>query len=303
MAENGRLRTGLFSRLALVLLFLAFGVGLLAGLFSRTPAVLPVLDPGGQVEVHFIDVGQGDAILVTAGGRAALIDGGEAVAGPGLVAYLREQGIEHVDALIATHPHADHIGGFLTVLEELSVGEVYDTGQVHPTGTYERFLLLVKEKNLAYRMARAGMKIPLTPGLDLELLAPPETPIINTTSDINNNSAVVRLQVGPVAFLFTGDIETEAEEMLVRLYPDLDVTVLKVAHHGSRSSSSEVFLETVKPAVAVISVGAGNPYGHPHQAVLERLARYTTRIYRTDRDGTIRVGTDGRDYWIMTTAR
>ncbi|NLG79988.1 MAG: MBL fold metallo-hydrolase [Firmicutes bacterium] len=250
---------------------------------------------GAHLAVHFIDVGQGDSILVQApSGKTMLVDGGPVDASDRLIAYLKAQKVSRIDVLVATHPHADHIGGLIEVLRTFVVGLVVDSGKVHTTATYERFLTLIDQKNIRFRLGRAGDTIDLGPGLDVRILHPSEP----LPENMNDCSVVIRLQYGKVGFLLTGDAETEAENAILRSGADVHATVLKVAHHGSRTSSSPWFLKAVKPVVAVIPVGAGNPYGHPHRITLLNLADYMDRVYRADLDGDVVVTTDGTTFQV-----
>ncbi|MEW6105782.1 MAG: ComEC/Rec2 family competence protein [Bacillota bacterium] len=252
---------------------------------------------GAHLAVHFIDVGQGDSILVQApSGKTMLVDGGPVDASGRLVAYLKAQKVSRIDVLVATHPHADHIGGLIEVLRTFVVGLVVDSGKVHTTATYERFLTLIDQKNIRFRLGRAGDSIDLGPGLDVRILHPSEP----LPESMNDCSVVIRLQYGKVGFLFTGDAEREAENAILQSGADVHATVLKVAHHGSRTSSNPWFLKAVEPAVAVILVGAGNSYGHPHRITLLNLAGYTDRVYRTDVDGDVVVITDGTTFRVDT---
>ncbi|MGE5586297.1 MAG: ComEC/Rec2 family competence protein [Bacillota bacterium] len=252
---------------------------------------------GGQLAVHFIDVGQGDSVLILApSGKTMLIDGGPADASERLVAYLKAQKVSRIDVLVATHPHADHIGGLVEVLRTFPVDLVVDSGKVHTTATYERFLTLIDQKNIRFRLGRAGDGIDLGPGLAARILHPTEP----LPENMNDCSVVVRLEYGKVSFLFTGDAQRDAENAMLKSGAHLRAAVLKVAHHGSGTSSSPWFLKAVKPGVAVILVGAGNSYGHPHRTTLLNLADYTDRVYRTDVDGDVVVTTDGTTFRVDT---
>jgi len=264
---------------------------------AAEPPVAPTLvpstpEPAGPLEVHFIDVGQGDAILILApDGGVALIDGGES--GSGVVEYLRAQGVERVDLMIATHPHADHIGGLVDVLRALPIEEVVTNGQMHTTRTYERFLDAIADSGALYTEVRRGDTLPLG-ALTFDVLHP----MGPTGANLNDQSIVLRLIHGEVAFLFTGDAEREAEASMLNSHHAFRADVLKVGHHGSSSSSTLSFLAAVQPAVAVYSCGAGNRYGHPHAETLEALAAVGATIYGTDVNGTVVVISDGYQYHV-----
>jgi len=250
------------------------------------------------VSVHFLDVGQGDAIYIHSdAGADVLIDAGPPGAGRSVVVpYLQAQGVSDLDLVVATHPHADHIGGIMAVLKALPVAEFRSDGQVHTSRVYMELLELLVEMDLPYTKVEAGQEVQL-PGIDRFVFLGPGEPMF---PGLNNNSVVAFMQIGTVCFLFTGDIEEEAESRLLGSSWDLAAPVLKVPHHGSATSSGPEFLRAVSPEIAVICVGAGNRYGFPHQEVLERLAG--TQIYRTDRDGTIVVTTDGCTLNVSTSA-
>lgn len=246
-------------------------------------------DVDGEVSVHFIDVGQGDSILIQGPDCAVLIDAGDRGLGETVVQYLRDQGVSRLDLVIATHAHADHIGGLAEVLTEFPVEEIMDPGAVHTSRTFEDYLDIVEDKGIAFTEARAGLHRDLGSGLGLEILHP-QDPL---SGDLNNTSVVALLSYGKTSFLFTGDAEAPAEaEILERGYSGR-ADVLKVGHHGSGTSSSADFLKAVRPRVAVISLGDGNSYRHPHDEAMDRLDSIGAEIYQTDLHGSIIVTSDG----------
>jgi competence protein ComEC len=247
---------------------------------------LPAL-PDGQLRVHFIDVGQGDSILLqTSDGQSLLIDGG--YGGSGALAYLQAHGITSIDVMVATHPHADHIGGLVDVLRALPVGAVWTSGASHSTGTFEDFLDAIADARVPYHEARPGDRIMVGQLAALVLLSQ------SSARELNDASLVLHLQLGQVAFLFTGDAERPSEERLLREQAgQLPATVLKVGHHGSATSSSPAFLAAVHPQLAVYSAGRGNSYGHPHAQTIAQLEVIGAQIYGTDQLGTIVIATDG----------
>jgi competence protein ComEC len=265
---------------------------------SMTPTTTPpqVKAPGistnGTLEVHFIDVGQGNSALVRYGNKSILIDGGSIDAGPRVASYLKSQGISTIDVLVSTHPHADHIGGLLTVLEEFPVKVVYDSGQPHTTQTYEEYLTLIDQKNIRYIVPERGDTIDAGSGVTVHVLSPPPEGIDG--DDLNENSIVLKITFGDTSFLLASDTGFPAEDALLSSGADLRSDVLKVGHHGSKYSSGKAFLKAVDPKYAVIEVGANNPYGHPAPETLARLETAGAKVYRTDRDGNIVMMSDGR---------
>lgn len=262
-----------------------------------------------QPGVTFLNVGQGDSILITTPAKKAiLIDGGTYPrewstfdAGKFVVVpYLRRKGIRKLDMVIATHPDLDHIGGLLAVLKHFPVDTFLDSGTISTTKTYEDLLRLVEKKNIKYKIAQKE-EIQIEPELTLQILSPISQGFAN---DPNNNSIVIRLEYGNISFLFTGDITEIAETLYVKQYGEkLKSHILKAAHHGSDSSSSGVFLNYVQPDVAVISCGENNPFGHPSKTVLERFQNMDIDVYRTDLSGHITIATDGKEYQIITQRR
>jgi beta-lactamase superfamily II metal-dependent hydrolase len=251
----------------------------------------------GNVSVYFLDVGQGDATLFVADGKTILIDAGEMEMGDRIVSDLKRLGVTRIDLLVATHPHSDHIGGMQKVLAAFPVGQVLDAGLPHPSPLYEHFLETIDRNNIPYRVAEQGQTIEIDPALQISVLSPPAQ---RFGDDPNTNSVVLRISCGMVDFLMTGDLVGEGEDALVRSSYPLDAEVLKVAHHGSSSSTSPAFLTRVRPEMAVISVGEDNPYGHPHGETMDLLKNRGVSVYRTDYDGTIVVRTDGMSYSVKT---
>lgn len=254
----------------------------------------------GSAKVHFIDVGQGDACLVELpGGQTLLIDGGGRAAGEKVQSYLKEQGVERIDYLIATHPHEDHIGGLIGVVKQFDIGKIYMPRVTHTTKTYEEFLEAIQRKGLKITAARAGVTIDAGEGVEAVLVAPCR----EDYEELNDYSAVLKLTYGQVSFLFTGDAEGGAERDMLASDANLAAQVLKVSHHGSSTSSSKEFLRAVQPKIAVISAGKDNPYGHPHREVVERLTSLGVEILRTDEMGDIVITADQKEIVTVSTAR
>jgi competence protein ComEC len=254
-----------------------------------------------KLTIIFLDVGQGDSILIIfPNQKTILIDGGEHDQSDTILSLLKEYNIEKIDNVVATHPHADHIGGLLNIIQNVPIGKIYDTGQEHNTQTFENYLDLIESKRIPFNLARENNEIDdLDSKVDIKILNPPEPLFVGTGNDINDNSIVLKLTYSNFSILFTGDIGEIPEERLVsneNIIKDIDI--LKVPHHGSKYSSTVEFLQTVNPQIAVISVGEDNRYGHPHLETLERLENQESikHIFRTDIDGTIILITDGSQY-------
>ena len=205
-----------------------------------------------------------------------------------------------IDLVVCTQPQADHVTGLVDALQRYKVKQVLEPGVSYNSSIYQEWLRLIEDKGIEYNIARAGQEIDLGSGIEMEVLNPPEGLFEGTSCDVDNNGVVLRLTWGKVSFLFTADIREEAEFELIGQRANLKSTVLKVAHHGSETSTSQQFLAAVDPEVAVISVGADNTFGHPSPEVLERLIDRLGEgnVYRTDEDGTIELITDGERLWV-----
>jgi competence protein ComEC len=292
------------SSLRVLLVLLLLGTLLLGACRPDTPNESQVSEyrVSGQLEIHMLDVGQGDSLLIiTPERKIVLIDAGLSKASDKVLDALGRYRIDHIDLAVATHPHADHIGGMPKVLTAIPVKMFLDSGQSHPTATYEKLLTTVKEKIGHLEIARAGQEFELDSGAKLNVLGPAEPLLENVRgSDENANSVVLRLSFGHFHMLFTGDSEEETEERLIESGADLRAQVLKVAHHGSRYATTEEFLNRVQPQAALISCGEDNDYGHPAQETLDRLYRFGVQLHRTDFEGEITIVTDGSGFQVTT---
>jgi competence protein ComEC len=305
---------GFSSRLASGARRMAGGVGRTWSRFPRKWAIPPLLIaailvwsvlltmPDDKLHVSFLDVGQGDAILVQQGSQQVLIDGGP---DPQRINLELSEKLPFwdrtIELMVSTQPHSDHITGLVEVLERYKVEQVFEPGVPYDSSVYHQWIELVEQKGIKHEIARAGQEIDLGNGLKMEVLNPPEEFFQGTSSDVDNNGVVLRLTSGNVSFLLTADIREEAEFELVRQRANLTSTVLKAAHHGSKTSTTPQFLAAVDPEIAVISAGADNPFGHPSAEVVERLEEKLgeDRVYLTSEDGTIEFITDGERLWVM----
>ncbi len=272
-----------------------FAILLSACLIALTTTGLAA--PNSTLQVSFINVGQGDSILLHDNtGFDVLIDGGQPSAGPTVVAYLRQQHVDDVEVMIATHGDSDHIGGLVDVLQmtDIPVQAVFFSGYPGTTATWTSFSTAVSQEGLSL----IPLQYPATQtwgSVTVEVLNPPA----GLSSPPQNDASVVLLaHHGSTRFLFTGDIGSTAEDAVRARGVPVTAEILKVAHHGSAASSSSPFLAAVQPAEAIISVGR-NSYGHPAAETLGRLAAVGARVWRTDRSGTIVVVDDGTTYGIF----
>ncbi len=257
----------------------------------------------GQVlKVRCLYIGQGDAALITWQGQNILIDTGDVEHRPELVRLLEKYGVKQVDKMIITHPDSDHLGGAYAVLKHFPVTEVYDNGQEKITATYRTYLKMLLRKKIKPETLREGASVDLGGGARLRVVSPGAQLLRKGgQEDYNNNSIVCRLEYGDFTMLFTGDAEKEQErEILQRHSRDLQSLVLKVGHHGSKTSSTMAFLQAVQPKIAIISCGKNNPYHVPHAPALRNLAAVGAKVYRTDQDGTVTVVTNGKEYRVET---
>lgn len=254
-----------------------------------------------ELKVTVFDVGQGDAALVeTPNGKQILIDAG--VWSPGydsgesiILPHLKEVGIDKLEAVILSHPHADHIGGILSLINGIEIGKIYNSGYEYDSNLYKNYLALARSKRIEIESIKAGDKIEIDPSL-LILVLGPEGQKFN--SDPNQHSIVLNIVYGESEFLFTGDAGEDQEKRLIENYGDLlDTDFLKVGHHGSRTSSERAFLKEVTPEIAVISLAERNRFRHPHPEAIQRIQETGTELYFTSRDKALIFKSDGKKIW------
>lgn len=247
--------------------------------------------PEGTLEVHYIDVGQGDATLIKCGSHAMLIDGGNNNKGTTVQLYLKKQGVESLDYVIGTHPDADYIGGLDVIVYKYNCETVIMPDYEKDTKTYQELVDVIHDKNMKITYPVVGEQYALGEA-KFTIIAP------NSNSyggNANDYSVAILLEYGKNRFLFTGDAEEASEAEMLTNGIDISADVYKVAHHGSRSASTQEFLNAVHPKYAVISCGEGNSYGHPHAEVLNRLRSMGVEVFRTDEQGSIIASSDGEN--------
>lgn len=257
------------------------------------------------LEVHFLDVGQGDSQLIRIPGEGGyfdvLIDTGEYGYADGLTDYLRDLGVGEIDALVCSHPHTDHMGCMARIVERFDIGSLYmpqlPEDQTPTTRAYEKLLDAAADKDLTVIRLHEDALMESPAGAQFQVMAPR---MDADWEGANNYSAVIRLVYGETSFLFTGDAESESEKTILEDGYGVSTDVLKCGHHGSSSSTTKAFLDAVDPLYAVISCGEGNSYGHPHRETLQSLQKRDIPVYRTDKDGTILAKSDGKNITFET---
>lgn len=247
-----------------------------------------------EMEVHFIDVGQGDSILIqTPDGANILIDAGIQSAGEKVVSFLKSKDVGKLDLVVATHPHADHIGGLIPVLNAFKVDKFVDSGNAHTTQTYIDLLTIIDKKDIPFEIPSIGQVYHFDNDFKMTVLH-----VDSNAIDLNDASMVIKADYHHVSFMLTGDAEQDIENSLTASSFDLKSTILKAGHHGSHTSSTQAFLNVVKPDATILSYGKGNSYGHPHIDAVNRLRQVGSDIYSTAASGDITVKTNGQSYSI-----
>ena len=240
-----------------------------------------------NLTIQYLDVGQAESILISNNNRHMLIDAGNNEDGPKIVNYLKSLGIETLDYIIATHPHEDHIGGMDDVIRNFNVNNVYMPEVYSLTTTFEEVVNELENKKLQITIPKINEEISFGEGVLRFIYSGKDS------EDMNNASIIIKMMFGTTSYLFTGDTTSKIENEI--LTSDINVDVLKVAHHGSEYSTNNEFLKRVTPSYAIISVGKNNDYNHPSINTLNRIKNYTNRIYRTDELGTIIITSDGKN--------
>ena len=254
----------------------------------NTGAPSTTTQTSANVTIKFIDVGQGEAILIALPEKTVLIDAGPTGSAPKIAQVLQELGRNKIDCLVATHPDEDHIGGMADVISSTQIGTIYAPNKTNNTATYRKFLAAIQNNNLQITLAEAGTIIDQTDSYKLEILWPKKDA---NFPDTNDYSIIIKLTVGNKTFLFTGDAPTNA---ILNSNPG-HIDVLKLSHHGSRTGTTEVLIHKLSPTYAVLSYALDNSYGHPMQSVLNALRKHSVEVWGTGANGTITITCDGTD--------
>lgn len=280
---------------AALALFAAVGVTFGVGRNLENESDREIKDVTGSLEIHYMDVGQGDATLIKCDDMTLLIDAGDNSQGTNVRSYLETQGIERIDYVIGTHPDADHIGGLDVVIYNFECGMIFMPDESKDTKTYDDVIETIENKNYKITLPEVGKTYELGEA-EFTIIAPNDD-----YDDANSESIGIILTYGETSFLFTGDAESEAEADILKNGIDIQADVYKAGHHGSRTSSSEELLAVVKPKAVVISCGEDNSYGHPHAEILNYCRINNIPLYRTDMQGTIVAKSDGKTItWNMS---
>lgn len=270
-----------------------FIILLIAMLLLTVPKTSIYGEEQAEMKVHFIDVGQGDSILIqTPSNKNVLIDGGPPEAGKKVVAYLNKLEIKKLDLLIATHPDIDHIGGLPHVMKSIKIDQIIDSGKFYTTKTYAKYINQIHQQEIPITIAKQNEQINVDPLLHIKVLNTYERRKSN-----NQSSIVLKISFNQISFLLLGDVERAQEKELLEKY-NIEADFVKIAHHGSRTSSSLPFLQAVNPTVALITYSKKNDYGHPVNRVIKNLDKLNTMIYSTAVFGDIMISTDGISYFI-----
>lgn len=257
---------------------------------------------GKNLEVDFLDIGQGDAILITTpSGKQALVDGGMTDAALAELAKQMPFYDRKIDYIIATHPDADHIGGLIPVMERYEVGEIFSNDAPSDSATYQKWLAIINQNHIPHHLLRQGDVLDFGDEVRFEVLWPNRSYLGGNIDNLNNTSVVGRLVFGQNEAMLTGDAETETQETLCRL-PDekLKAEIFKASHHGAQNGADECFSEKADPDWVVISVAADNPFGHPHKSALDLFQTLGAQILRTDKDGTVEFFSNGMSWQLVS---
>ncbi|CDM68180.1 Metallo-beta-lactamase family protein [Clostridium bornimense] len=275
-----------------IILFLI--IGCFSTIFTEDTALG---DTNNELKVYFLDVGQGDSIYIRVNDYDILIDAGSNSNVGHLMEQLEKKNIDDFEIVIATHPHEDHIGGMTEVFSRYDVKEFYMPPVVHTTQAFESMLNAIVKEGIKAKPIKEGTHLDLGSNATIDVYSP----IDSVYEDLNDYSTIMKLTFGDTKLIFTGDAESYAEkEVVAKHSEDLKGEVLKFAHHGSRTSSTDEFIKAVSPKYGIICCGEDNNYGHPHKETVDTISKYDIDTYRTDKQGEIEVTSDGKNIFIKT---
>lgn len=249
-----------------------------------------------SILIHFIDVGQGDCILIQVNNKNMLIDAGSNGVHSKVISYLKNTGIKKINYFIITHPHEDHVGGASDVIDTFNIQKLYAPKKISNIDAFKKMILSLKKRNKKINIAKAGVSLDMGKNTICEIIAPNNKSYEST----NNYSSVIKLVYKNNKFLFLGDAEELSENEILNTKYDISSDVIKIGHHGSKTSTSTSFLNKVKPKIAIISCGKNNDYNHPNTEIINRLKKVFCKIYRTDVHGDIILIGNGKDLKILT---
>lgn len=281
--------------IALYAMFSLLNIEDYVGLPSEEQDALVNIYEESDLTIHYIDVGQGDAILISKSGKNMLIDAGPTSARENVVNYLKSAKVNSLEYVIVTHPHEDHIGGMANVIRNFKINNLFVSKYTSTSKTYENFILAAKEKGLSFYAPNVGDSFQLADA-NFTVLSGGEL----DTENANDRSIVIRLEYKNNSFLFMGDAEEALELKVISGNLEYKSDVLKVAHHGSNTSTTSTFLKAIEPDYAIISCGVNNNYGHPCKSVMRRLKNSEIKVYRTDENSTIVLKSDGENITFNT---
>lgn len=290
---------------AMLLLLSGCGAsGVSQAVHGGAQAVSRIADSDTVLKTSVLNVGQADAALIQYKGKNMLIDTGDVDSRDELVQELKNRNVKTLDIVLITHPHGDHMGGMAALFKAFSIKQIYDNGQAANTAMYRNYLKNIKAKQIPYKTLKKGDTITLGDDVKFEVLSPDKpftkenTQGVSESGLTNDNSIVCKMTYGKFTMLFTGDAQKEVEDVLLQNYKGdaLKADVLKVGHHGSKTSSSQAFVKAVSPHMATISCGVNNQYKFPHKPTMDTLEKYQVDVYRTDKNGTITITSDGSSY-------
>lgn len=284
-----------FKKLFCILLILIINITAFSGCLSQSTAPSQKNKSFNGIKVHYINVGQGDSILVQVNNKNLLIDAGPEDASEKLLSYLSKQNIKKFDYVVATHPHEDHIGGMSSIIKKYKIDMFYAPKKTTDTKTFENMINALSHKKMKINIAKAGVTLDLGNNVICEMIAPNKS----SYESLNNYSAVIMIKYGSSKFLFMGDAEKLSEKEILSCKKDISCDVLKIGHHGSNSATSKAFLSAVSPSIAVISCGKNNDYGHPHNQTLSALKEKNIKVYRTDINNTIIITSNGKNINVI----